>query len=81
MNLQHIAYQESQLRKVLGAHNITDVASALNIDNSHLDKMIQRSNMTPDGFMLMIPKFINALVASNAHNIGSKNMAILQTFI
>ena len=77
VNLQHIANQEASLIGVLNATNVKHVADGLYINVDHLEKMIARSKMTPDEFVLMVPKFIESLV----HDGGKNHMAVLEKYL
>ena len=77
INLQQVAQQEAQLMKVLGGSKIEDMSSALFINNDYLQKMVERSKMTPEDFIAMVPKFLGALVSSD----GKHNTEIMMQFI
>lgn len=61
-NVQSIADNEKHLLQTLNATNVKEVATALNLNEDYLQKMIERSKMTSVDFMHLIPAFVNALV-------------------
>ena len=75
-DLQAIAQNEKYLVQTLNAKCVKEVAEALNTNEDYLQKMIERSKMTSDSFIQLIPAFVNSL----ANHQGDK-MDVLMKFI
>lgn len=65
LDMDYIQKQEVSLVGALNATNVTDMALALNIEENHLAKMIERSNLTPEEFVILTSKVINEFAISD----------------
>lgn len=75
LDFNHIAMCEQNLIKLLGAKTTDDMVQPMNMNKDYLNKMIEKSNMSVEQFIQMVPNYINAFVNSNG------NINILQQFI
>ena len=77
LDLKNIAFQEEQLMKIIQSSSIKDMAKPLNINEDHLRKMVERSQMDEETFVNMVPKFIKGMINVDAAN----KMGVMMQFI
>lgn len=65
LNFGHLMTNENKIAKILKSEKIEDVADALRLNIEYLVKTIERSKMTIEQFMQMIPRFLNDLVVND----------------